>query len=229
MLVGIHQLHYLPWLRYFDKIARTDVFVVLDNIQYNKNGWQNRNKVKTAGGIMLLTVPVYAKRAQALDEVRINNAVPWRKKHWRSIEQHYMKAPHFATHAPFLEATYGREWESLNDLNRHMLEYYIGALGITTRIVYASDLAVPGTATARLVNLIRAVGGDAYYSGAYALDAYLDAAMLQDAGIALTLQEWRAPVYPQLHGDFVPDLSIVDLLMNCGADALAVILRGEPV
>jgi hypothetical protein len=99
-------------------------------------------------------------------------------------------------------------------------------LGITTSIVYASDLDVPGAATDRLVNLIKAVGGDAYYSGAYATEVYLDARMLQDAGIRLELQHWRAPVYPQLHGEFVPDLSIMDLLMNCGPDSLEVLMGG---
>jgi hypothetical protein len=114
----------------------------------------------------------------------------------------------------------------LNDLNRHMLPFFLQALSINTPVVYASDLNVPGTATERLVNLINAVGGDAYYSGAYATEAYLDAQMLKEAGICLELQHWRAPAYAQLHGDFVPDLSIIDLLMNCGPDSLAVITRG---
>ncbi len=228
MLVGIHQLHYLPWLRYFDKIARADVFIVLDNIQYNKNGWQNRNRVKTSGGATLLTAPVYEKYMQNLDEVRINTKTAWRKKHWRTISQAYAKAPHYAEHAPFLEAAYAREWERLNDLNRHLLDYFVSALGITTRIEYASALDVPGQATERLVNLIQAVGGDRYYSGAYALETYLEADRLKAAGIGLVLQEWTAPAYPQLHGKFVPDLSILDLLMNCGPRALEILLGDRP-
>jgi len=228
MLVGIHQLHYLPWLRYFDKIARVDVFIVLDNIQYNKNGWQNRKRVKTAGGATLLTVPVYEKHLQNLDEVRINTKTSWRKKHWRTISQAYASTPHYTEYAPFLEATYAREWERLNDLNRHLLDYFISMLGITTRIEYASTLDVPGQATERLVNLIHAVGGDRYYSGAYALETYLDAGRLEAAGIGLVLQKWTAPAYPQLHGEFVPDLSILDLLMNCGPRALEILLGDRP-
>lgn len=223
MLVGIHQLHYLPWLRYFEKIHRSDTFVVLDNIQFNKNGWQNRNAVKGAAGRVLLTAPVYAKEGQTLDEVRLNNGTNWRKKHWRTIEQNYAKAPFFSEHAPFLEDAYMREWEFLNALNRHMLDYYIQALGITTCIVYASDFDVPGIATERLVNLIHAVGGDTYYSGAHALEVYLDADMLDEAGIGLELQHWEAPVYPQRHGAFVPDLAIIDLIMNCGPESLAIL------
>ncbi len=92
MLVAIHRLHYLPWLRYMEKIARCDVFVVLDNIKFNKNGWQNRNRIKTAQGEMLLTVPVAAKAGQRLDEVLIQNTEQWGKKHWRTIEQSCRRA-----------------------------------------------------------------------------------------------------------------------------------------
>ena len=226
VLVGIHQLHYVPWLRYFEKIARSDVFVVLDNIQYNKNGWQNRNKIKTADSVQTLTVPVFERFAQNLDEVEIRNDLPWRRKHWQSVTQAYSKAPFFRHYAAFLEHTWEQEWHKLNDLNRHMLPFFLGALGIETPVLYASELDVPGEATERLVNLIRAAGGDRYYSGAYATEVYLDAQMLRDAGIALELQQWRAPVYGQLHGEFVPDLSIIDLLMNCGPDSLAVLARG---
>ena len=227
MRVGIHQLHYLPWLRYFEKIARCDVFIVLDNIQFNKNGWQNRNKVKTAAGSTLLTVPVYDKLAQTLEMVMINNTVAWNRKHNLTLRQAYAKAPFLGQYALFFEDVYGRSWERLNDLNRHMLDYLVRALGITTRIVYASELQVPGVATERLINLIKAVDGTHYYSGAYALDAYLDAAQLAKAGIELVLQEWRAPTYPQLHGAFVSDLSVIDLLLNCGPTSLRVLL-GEP-
>lgn len=227
MLVGIHQLHYMPWLRYFEKIARVDVFVVLDNIQYNKNGWQNRNKVKTNLGAALLTVPVIDKFAQRLDEVRIAEGSSWRKKHWRMLQQNYSKAPYFDEHARFFAEIYQREWTTLNDLNRPMLHYLVDALQITTPIAYASELNVPGLATDRLVNLIKAVEGDTYYSGAYALDAYLDASILEAAGIGLVLQHWEAPVYPQLHGDFVRDLAVFDLLMNCGPDALSVLKQGS--
>ena len=227
MLVGIHQLHYLPWLRYFEKIDHADVFVVLDNIQYNKNGWQNRNKIKSGQGALTLTVPILDSFAQNLDEVRINNAVKWRKKHWASITQNYGKAPFFDTHAPFLETVYANTWENLNALNRHMLDYFVQALGIAAPIAYASDLAVPGIATERLVGLVQAVGGNAYYSGAFALEAYLDADVLNAAGITLELQHWHAPEYSQLHGAFIPDLSILDLLMQRGPESLAVLQRGN--
>lgn len=227
MICGIHQLHYLPWLRYFDKIARSDIFVVLDNIQYNKNGWQNRNKIKAASGALLLTVPVHAPLGCRLDEVTIDETQPWRKKHWASILQNYARAPYFEQHGPYFREIYAREWPSLNALNKDMLDYFVGALGITTLIRYSSELDAPGTATERLIRLVRSTGADTYYSGAYAIDHYLDIAKLKAAGIALRLQEWRAPVYPQFYGAFVPDLSILDLIMHCGPHSLHVLL-GHP-
>jgi hypothetical protein len=224
MLVGIHQLHYLPWLRYFDKVARSDVFIALDTVQFNKNGWQNRNRIKTPQGAGLLTVPVLAKFGQRLDQVRINNAVPWRKKHWRSIEQNYGRAPFFGEFAAVLSSTYSRKWDDLNDINQHLLALFVEWLGLDTRIVYASELNVPGEATERLVNLVKSAGGTRYYSGAYAVEQYLDVSLLDKAGIGLELQTWQAPEYPQLHGEFVPDLSVLDLLMNCGPDSLGILL-----
>lgn len=224
MLVGIHQLHYLPWLRYFEKIVRSDVFIVLDNIQYNKNGWQNRNKIKTSQGATLLTVPILSKHQQNLDDVLIASDKSWGKKHWRTIEQAYGKAPFFDLYKDELHEIYIEPWNRLNDLNRRMLEWYLTSLGIDTRIEYSSALDVPGDATERLINLIHAVDGDHYYSGAYALDVYLDEQKLNDANIRLELQTWVAPEYEQLHGEFVSDLAMLDLMMHCGPQSLDVLM-----
>lgn len=228
MVVGIHQLHYLPWLRYFHKIACSDVFVILDNIQYNKNGHQNRNRIKTSQGALTLTVPVYDRFAQSLDVVRIDNQRNWAAKHWRSIEQSYRRAPYFERYAPALSAFYQRPWETLNALNRPMLAFFLKELEITTPVLYSSELNAPGEATTRLVNLIRAAGGTAYLTGAYALEVYLDANELATAGIALEIQRWKAIAYPQAHGPFIPDLSIIDLLMQCGPQSRKVLL-GHPI
>jgi hypothetical protein len=227
VLVGIHQPHYLPWLRYFEKIARSDVFIVLDDIQFSKNGWQNRNRIRTANGTALLTVPVRARLGQTLDTIAIDNDHRWQRKHWAALQQSYSRAPHWQRYAASLEEVYAREWETLNELNDFMLTRFLEMLGVDTRIEHAALLAVPGKATERLVNLVKAAGGSAYYSGAYALEAYLNADELEAAGVALVLQEWKAPVYPQVHGgEFVPDLSIVDLLMNCGPESRGILLGG---
>lgn len=228
MIVAIHQPHYLPWLRYFEKIARADVFVVLDTVQYTKNGWQNRNRIKGPRGPLRLTVPVHAALGETIGGIGIDNAAPWARKHWRTLVQHYAPTPYFAGHAPFFEAVYAERWEHLSDLNCRLIEYLAAALGIHTPMVRASECPVPGDGAERLINLVRAVGGDTYYSGAYALDAYLDARALEAAGIRLLLQEWSAPVYPQRYGPFAADLSIVDLLFNCGPASRETLLGAPP-
>lgn len=228
MLVAIHQPHYLPWLRYVEKVARADAFILLDDVHFTKNGWQNRNRIKTANGPALLTVPVYQKVGQRLHEVRINNETRWREKHRRSIEQAYARAPYFADLMPGLDAIYADDCDRLVDLTDRMLRFFLETMNIATPIQRATDLAVPGEATDRLVNLVRAVGGDRYYSGAYALEVYLDADALAQAGIALELQQWHAPVYPQPHGEFAADLSVLDLLMNCGPASREVLLGKQP-
>lgn len=219
MIVGIHQLHYLPWLRYFHKISHSDVFVLLDDIQYNKNGWQNRNKIKGDRGEIVLTVPVYGKFQQNLDEVKIDNKANWRKKHWGSLVNYYSRSAHFADYRDALFAIYERQWEKLNDINYEMLKVFTAALGIKTKICLSSQLDAPGEATERLVNICKAVGCDTYFSGAHATEAYIDMQVFDAAGIKLKVQEWKAPEYSQLFpaAGFVPDLSIVDILFNEGA------------
>jgi hypothetical protein len=231
MLVGIHQPHYLPWLRYLEKIARSDVFIVLDDVQYEKNGFQNRNKIKTAQGWSYLTVPVLKPTLRPICEIEIDKKSGWAEKHRRAIEMSYRKAPYFAEYWPALDKLYRAEWSRLGDLNSAMLEVYVRQLGITTPLRFSSRMAVAGEATERLVNLCRAVGGDEYLSGAYAIHAYLDPSVMRDAGIRLAFQEWKAPEYPQLYpaAGFIPDLSIVDLLFNAGPQSLELLLASGSV
>jgi hypothetical protein len=231
MLVGIHQPHYLPWLRYLEKIARSDVFIVLDDVQYEKNGFQNRNKIKTAQGWSYLTVPVLRPTQRPIREIEIDNRTNWREKHARAIELSYRKAPYFDRYWPELSEVYNREWTHLAELNRAMLEIYLRQLGIDTRLLYSSDLPTQGEATVRIAELCRLAGGDTYLSGAYAVHAYLDPEVLRAAGIRLAFQEWKAPVYSQLYpkAGFVPDLAIIDLLFNEGPRAKELLLESGGV
>lgn len=228
MRVAIHQPHYLPWLRYFEKVARADVFILLDTVAFTKNGWQNRNRIKTTHGTVLLTVPVHATLGMPLSEVRIDRNQPWQKKHWRSIEQAYRKAPFFERYAPGLKELYLNDWDRLVDLNHRMLLFFLEALGVHTPVFLASTMPVNGTGTKRLTELVRRVQGTTYYTGAFAAETYLEPALFEQAGLKLELQHWQAPTYPQLHGEFIPDLSIVDLLLNVGPDSLRVLLGESP-
>ena len=229
MILGAHQLHYLPWLRYFHKIAQCDTFVVLDDIQFNKNGWQNRNKIKTAEGAGLLTVPILQKFQQPLSEVQIDNKQPWQRKHGRTIEAHYQKAPYFKEHEAFFRGVYEKPWEKLNDINDEILLYLLKALGIKTKIVRSSDLHLKQEATERLVEMCKAVGARAYLTGAYATQVYLDPGLFEREGIELILQEFKCPVYPQLFPEagFIPELSLLDLLFNTGPKSLEILMQGN--
>ncbi len=228
MLAAIHQLHYLPWLRYFEKIARADVFVALDDVQFTKNGFQNRNRIKHAGGWMYLTVPVRHRAGQRLDGVEIAPGQKWGARHWHALQFNYGRASYFREHGEALERIYERSWTRLDELNWELLCYLRSALGVNTPLVRSSELHVPGEATERLVHLCRAVGADCYYSGEHAAQAYLDAAAMEAAGIAVVLQEWHCPTYQQRfpQAGFVPDLSVVDLLLNEGPRSLSILLRG---
>ncbi len=236
MLIAIHQLHYLPWLRYIHKLASADIFIVLDNIQFNKNGWQNRNRIKTAQGVRILTVPVLHKFAQNLDEVTIDNKQPWQRKHWGAIQNSYRKAPYFSEHEPFLKRIYETSsWDKLNDLNYEMLFYFVKVMGIKTKILKGCDIMMQGEATDRLVYLCQfanenksgPAAGTTYLTGAFAAGQYLDTALFEKAGIQLAVQGFTAPEYPQLHPDqgFIPELSVLDLLLNCGTRSLEMLMN----
>ena len=225
MILAAHQLHYLPWLRYFHKAASSDTLVLLDNVQFTKNDWQNRNKIKTASGELILTVPVLHKFQQRLSEVQIDSKQPWARKHWRALETNYRKAPYFKEHGPFFRRVFERPWEKLNDLNAEILFYLVEALGIKTKIIRSSDLALKGEATDRMIEICKTLGAQTYLSGAYAAGVYLDTERFKREGIELIFQEFEPPRYPQLFPEagFIPELSIVDLLFNCGPRSLEIL------
>jgi len=231
MIAAIHQPHYLPWLRYLEKIARADVFVVLDDVQYTKNGFQNRNKIKHVSGWMYLTVPVKYRPGQRLGEVEIASDKKWSARHWHALQSNYGRAPYFGEHAEALADIYQRAWTHLDPLNWELLRYLCSALGIGTRLVRSSELDVHGDGTARLIRICRALGAERYYSGSCAADAYLDAAAMEAAGISVVLQDWSCPTYKQRFPQvgFIPDLSVVDLLLNEGPRSLEIVLSGAEV
>lgn len=227
MILAAHQLHYLPWLRYFHKIASCDVFVVLDNVQFNKNGWQNRNKIKTSQGSLTLTVPVLQRWAQPISEVQIDPKQNWPKKHWGSLSSCYQRAPYFKDHEAFFKEIYTREWKKLNDLNHELLSYLLHALGIQTRIVRSSDLSFQGEATERLVGICKDLDATVYLTGSYAAEVYLDKKPFEREGVSLQFQDFDCPVYAQLYPEagFIPELSALDLLFNCGPKSLEILMR----
>lgn len=228
MKVAIHQPQYLPWLGYFDKMDQVDAFVLLDTVQFKKNEWQNRNRIKTATGWQYLTVPILHRFPQRIGEVEINNRVPWARKHLQALISNYAPAPFFDVHRPFFEEVYHREWTLLLDLNLTILAYLVEVLKIRTKLVLASSLALPDRegATDRLIAICQALGAESYLSGVGGKN-YLDLRRFEEAGIQVLFQAFQCPHYPQRFGPFEPNLSMVDLLFNCGGDSLQILRQGR--
>ena len=225
--VAIHQPHYLPWLGYLAKWAAADVFVFLDVVQYERSGWQNRNRVKTATGPQWLTVPVHAPLGTSIAAVSVDNARPWRARHLRTIVQSYATAPYLERYRRGLEALYAEQWEHLAPLAVASAQWLGRAVGIAVPAYLASALAVAAAdPTERLIAICRAVGADVYLAGRDGA-RYLDRRRFDAAAIAVEFQTYRHPVYAQMHGEFVPSLSAVDLLLMHGDGALRILRSGD--
>ena len=225
--LAIHQPHYMPWLGYLAKWAAADVFVFLDTVQYEKNGWQNRNRIKTEAGPRWLTVPVHARLGMPIAEVTVDAAQPWAEGHRGAIEQAYATAPHLARHRAALHALYETKWERLAPLAVASAEWLARAVGIATPAHLASTLdAAAAEPTERLIVLCRAVGADTYLAGRDGA-RYMDVARFAAAGIRVLYQDYAHPVYAQLHGEFVPNCSALDLLLTHGDQALAILREGD--
>lgn len=224
LVVGILQPSYLPWLGYFEQISRADIFVVYDDVQFEKSSWRNRNCIKTPKGTHWLTVPVLTKGRNfpRIDEVEINNAEPWQKKHVRTISQYYRKAPCFDRHAPALFEIIERPWTRLCELNLALVRHLCAELGIKTPLLRSSELGIKGQNNERLVAIVRHLGGTVFYEGAAGRD-YIDEGLFVRHGIEVRFQDYRHPVYGQLHGEFTPYLSVVDVLLNHGHESLDII------
>lgn len=230
MRVVILQPSYLPWLGYFDQLYKSDVFVLYDDVQYDKHGWRNRNRIKTPQGAQWLTVPVltHGRDRPTNRDVHIDRHQPWQRKHLQALRQHYGKAPAFPEVFPRLEGLLAQEWTNLFDLNAAALDVLGDLLGLKRDVRVSSQLGIPGEGTERLVAICKAVGGDTYLTGD-AAKAYLEEGQLAQAGIRLEYHGYRHPVYRQLYGEYLPYLSVVDLLMNHGADSLEILVdRGAP-
>ena len=224
MIVAVHQPQYLPWLGYFDKIRRADIFCYLDNVQYKKNDWQNRNRIKTAQGWQWLTVPVQYRFPQKICEVKINNALNWRKKHLHTLVTNYSRAPFFKKFAQFFEEIYSENWQFLSDLNIALVEGLKKAFRLyRVPAVKSSELSLREDPTDRLIDICRELKADIYLSGQDGVK-YMDLERFKQNDIQIIVQKFVHPVYPQLFDDFQAQMSAVDLLFNCGPEGIERIL-----
>lgn len=224
--VAIVQSNYIPWKGYFDLIAFVDRFVLYDVVQFTKNDWRNRNRVKTASGPVWLTVPVAhtGRFGQRIDEA-VAADDRWRRKHWRTIEQAYVRAPFFRRYRDEFEALYlGSTERRLSVINRDFVAAIATALEISTPIEDAASFDLPEDRNERLVAICRELGADEYLSGPSA-QAYLDVQRFEAAGIRVRFMDYSGyPEYPQLHPPFEHRVSAMDLLFNTGAEARSYML-----
>ena len=231
MILTGHQPNYLPYPGFFHKVARADRFLIVDTVQFVKRGtfgWMHRNRIRTgsAQGWDWLSVPVLSKGkfTQKIFETKIDPVRSWSRKHWRTIEWNYRRAKYFDTYAADVKALYEKEWIRFSDLTCAFIELMLRLLRIRRPVERASTLGIEGQAGGLIAAMCRATGADVYLSGVHGRD-YLDPVALEREGVRVVYQEYTTPVYEQCWpGSFVPDLSIIDLLFNCGPDSLGVLM-----
>lgn len=216
--LAIVQSNYIPWKGYFDLIAAVDEFILYDNVQYTRRDWRNRNQIKTPDGLQWLTVPVKVKGRyeQQIRETEIENDT-WAEAHWKSLTGNYRRAPHFTEIADWLEPIYRQEtFTHLSVLNRRLIEAICSYLGITTTISNAWDYELVEGKTERLISLCQQTGSQEYISGTSA-SVYINEQSFADRNIRLTWFNYQGfPDYPQLWGNMIHQVSVLDLLFNCG-------------
>ncbi|MGE3276416.1 MAG: WbqC family protein [Vicinamibacterales bacterium] len=220
MRVGLIQSNYIPWRGYFDVIHDVDVFVFHDDLQYTKGDWRNRNFIKTPTGPQWLTIPVGTSEHRLICEVPLPDS-DWAVRHWRRLEQHYARAPHFGRYRDLLRHHYfGCGYESLSAFNQGLtMAIARDVLGIRTRFRDSREFRVSGVKSQRVLDLVSQAGASTYVSGP-AARAYIEEAAFDAAGIALQWKDYDGyPDYPQFHPPFAGRVSILDLIFHAGPDA----------
>ncbi|HEU0036266.1 MAG TPA: WbqC family protein [Kofleriaceae bacterium] len=231
MIVAAHQPHYLPWLGYLDKLGKADLFVVMDDLQYEAQNFQNRNRLKLNDGPHWISVPLVSGAQsdrivdKKIDNTGLGGRHHWQRRTWRTLLTHYGRSPHFARHAQDLEIVFARRWDWLVDLDLHMLELARSWLGLDVPIVRASGLGLTGQKTERIASLCERVGAKVYLTGAGGSRGYLDTQLLAARGVSVMWQHFAHPTYPQRypHLGFCSHLGFVDLVLNCGPASAAML------
>jgi len=222
-IVAAHQPNYLPWIGFFHKIWKSDLFIILDHVQFTRRGFINRNRVKGPKGAVWLTVPVRVHGKMRIMDVPIDNSKDWSRKHASTLRAFYAKAPYFDDVYPVLEEVYEAEWESLAELNIEIIMRIAKLLDLNRQFIRSSTLDPQGKKMEMIIDLCKKVNADIYFSGRGAMK-YQDPNTFKENGIELVYQQFEHPVYPQRFGEFIPNLSIVDMLLNIGVEKTREIL-----
>ena len=218
--VVVLQSNYIPWKGYFDLIHDADLFIFYDDLQFTKNDWRNRNKIKTPNGTEWITIPVGTDKHRLICEVEIKDST-WQTKHWKTLQQHYGKTPYFASYKAFFEDVYlGRQWGNLSVLNQYLIQTISSdLLNLKTEFRDSREYSLSGQKLERLLDLVIKSGADRYVSGLAAKD-YIEPSCFTEAGIELVWKDYSGfPEYPQRFPPFEHGVSILDILFNVGPDA----------
>ena len=227
MIVAIHQPNYLPWLGYFNKMARSDVFVLFDDVQLVRGkSFMTRNMVKTVNNVQWLTVPVKEKNElRLIMDAQIAQDGKWQKKHWRTIEVSYKKAPYFNKYEAKFRQIYDTNWENLCQLNVALIELIKETIGIKTNLILSSEMNIESGGTEKIISIVKELKADQYLTGeGEGSKRYIDEDEFKKENIKLIYQRFKHTVYHQLWGDFVPNLSAIDLLFNEGEKSLEILM-----
>ena len=229
--VVISQPTYLPWTGYFRIMKEADVYVFLDNVQFEQRSWQSRNRIKSAEKFAWLSIPTHHGSQSRIRDIEIDNSKPWKRQHLTAIKTSYGKSHYFDKYYSFLKSTYDLRWTELALLNIHLIKYFAAQLGLSPTFVRASKLGLEGKRTNLLLDICKMFGADRYVSSIGAKN-YMEAdgakPVFEKFGIAVEFLEVVPFTYPQLFGEFIPELSIIDLLFNCGPES-STILFGKDI
>ncbi len=219
MILTAHQPAYLPWLGLFEKINRSDIFIIMDDVQFEKNSFINRNKIKTPQGETILTIPVLTKghTNKTIIDMEINNTIKWRKKHWMSIYLNYKNTKYFPTFSDFFHDMYNKEWFYLNDILEYQLEFFLNTLKINTKVMSLSNLNIKSKKNDLIIDMCKLTNSNKFIFGKFG-SAYVDTDLFDENGIDREYQDYKHPIYNQIGNDFLSNLSVIDLLFNEGPD-----------
>ena len=219
-IIGIHQPNYLPYFGFFDKMAKSDIFVLYNDAQFEKGGFQHRNRIRIYHGSKWLTVPVEKKKLP-LNEIRIKNetttwkGVNWAKNHFDNIRDNYKNTLYYSEYEENIRRIYEKRYDKLVDLNLELINFLKDAFEIETKIVFSSDLKSTSKATDRLIEIVERLDGNVYLSGTGGRD-YLNVSNFEKKCINLEFQNFKHPVYKQQYNGFIPNMAAIDILFNVG-------------
>ncbi len=228
MKLAIHQPNFLPWPGYFHKMASADIFLLLDTVKYTKLEYDNRCKIKTPEGVQWLTVPVGTPKSHTLTkDVRISEGSDWKRTHRRTLINNYSKSVYFKDYDSELLDIYEIDWKFLVELNVKFIHTIKKWLGIKTTVMLASDLAERTLKSTELnISYCKELNADIYLSGIGGKD-YLKPELFEENGIRLEFHNYTPAKYPQRFEEFIPNLSVIDLIFNCGDESLSLIMAGN--